>query len=36
MLKLEVTKGAREGKEVFKNFDMATYSKATFKQREEA
>ena len=36
MLKLEVTKEAREGKEVFKNFDMATYSKATFKQREEA
>ena len=30
MLKLEVTKEAREGKEEFKDFDMAAYSKATF------
>lgn len=30
MLKLEVLDEAREGKEVFKNFDVAGYSKATF------
>lgn len=30
MLKLEVIDEPREGKEIFKNFDMATYSKATF------
>ena len=30
MLKLEVTKESREGKEAFKDFDMAAYSKATF------
>ena len=30
MLKLEVIDEPREGKEIFRNFDMATYSKATF------
>ena len=30
MLKLEVIDEPREGKEIFKNFDMATYSKAIF------
>lgn len=30
MLKLEVMDEAREGKDIFSNFDMAAYSKATF------
>ena len=36
MMRISIEEEKRDGKEAFKNFDMATYSKATFKQREEA